>query len=399
MSGFRFVAVLVTVLWLAGCGGRDDGRIALGPDDQAAAEDELYPAFRAIQVDVEPPGEALDALFRAAFEPLQAGLPEGASPVLWTTGEADADAGCLAGGRIFVTQGLLAWIEHPDELTGALAAALGQCPAARRAWEARDRAELAPVDGEHALLARYRDYRLPENAALMAQLMLRGCGGRDCFAAATERLEAAGRSADGLARLGQRLAAQRPDAAWLDRLGRRAFPPAAAAVGNGLAGVLDDVHAKREGLGQLAEVKRAMYAGELGDAYRRVLRARRALDNEFEAELVFAELSLLNYHPDSAERSIERLLATGRELPQADFLWGVQAAQSRRVELGRQRLEASLSTLPRVFAHFQLAILLHRSWETDAALPHYRIVAAAEPGHPSSAPAASYIAQIEGQGQ
>ncbi len=397
MFRFRFTTGLVLVLLLVACGPRDDGRIGLAPEDQSAADGELYPTFKAIQVDVRPVAEPLAALFLEAWAPLASSLPEGTTVELWTTGEADADAGCLAGGRIFVTQGLLAWIEHPDELTGALAAALGQCPAARRAWEGRARAVLAPVEAEHPLLARYRDYRLAENAALMAQLLLRGCGGRDCVAAAAERLQAAGRGADGLARLGHRLVEQRPEAAWLDRLGTSTFPPAEDATGAGLDGVLDSFHAKREGLGQLASVKRAMYAGDLGDAYRQVLRARRALNNEFEAELVFAELSLLNYHPDSAERSIERLQASGRRIPQADFLWGVQAAQSRQRDVGQRRLEASLETLPRIFAHFQLAILLHRAWENDAALPHYRIVAAAEPGHPSSAPAASYIDQIEGR--
>ena len=397
MFGFRIAAVAAAALLAAGCGERDGARIALGPQDQAAAEAELYPAFRVIQVDVQPPPAPLDALFRTALEPLEPGLPDGSTVELWTTGEADADAGCLAGGRIFVTQGLLAWIEHPDELTGALAAALGQCPAARRAWERRAGATLAPVDGEHPLLQRYRDYRLPDNAALVAQLMLRGCGGRDCFAAAADRLEAAGRSADGLARLGQRVRAARPEAAWLDRLGNPAFPGTPEPGSEHLDGALDAYRAKRDGLGELAAVKRAMYAGKLGDAYRRVLRARRALDNEFEAELVFAELSLLNYHPDSALRSFERLIATGREIPQADYLWGVQAAQSRQRDVGQQRLEASLASLPRISAHFQLGILLHRAWETDAALPHYRIVAAAEPGHPSAAPAAGYIAQIEGQ--
>lgn len=396
MHALRLAAALAVAFLLTACGSSDRERIDLLPEHQAAAEAELYPVFRLIQVDVQAPSAPFDALLDEALAPLQASLPEGARVSLWTTGEADADAGCLAGGQLFVTQGLLAWVEHRDELSAALAAALSLCPTARMAWESRSSAQLAPVSGEHPLLQRYRDYRLPANAALFAQLMNRTCGAGACYDAAVARLQAAGLEADGLNRLGRRIVEQWPESAWLDRLGASEFA-AAAEADDDLSELFGELQAKREGLGALAAVKRTMYAGNLSEAYQNVLRARRALDNEFEAEIVFSELSLLNYHPDSAERSFERVRAMGRELPQSDYLLGVQAAQKRARATGQQYLEASLETLPRLSAHFQLGILLHRAWETDAALPHYRIVAAAEPGHPSAAPAASYIAQIEGQ--
>lgn len=403
MSKFPF-ALLLSLLLIA-CAAEPEPRIALDAEGQAAAEAALYPAFRAIQVDTgEPPAE-LAPLIEGVLAPLRAAVLDGESVQVWLTGEADADAGCLAGGRLFLTRGMLSWIEDRQELAGALAVALGQCPRARAAWQRRADSVLAPVESAHALLLRYRDYRLPDNAAVFEQLTLRGCGSTDCLAAGRALLTGAGQPADGLDRLAARLQASWPDAAWLDRLGGGALAAEAIDASAETVGRMDDgdlrealaAHReRREGLGQLAAVKRAMYAGDLGEAYRQVLLARRALDNEFEAELVFAELSLLNFHPDSAERSLERLAATGRTPPQSDYLWGVQKSQSRARVAGERHLRASLDQLPRISAHFHLGILLHRAGELDAALEHYRVVAEAEPGHPQSAPATSYIAQIEG---
>lgn len=392
-SNFLFLSILVAC---SSPGNLD--RVALEGRDLADAERELYPALGLVHAGFRSPVEGLDAEFDrllTALDPMPEGNPQFRIRV---TAEADVDAGCMAGGLLFVTEGLLAHLRSRDELTGALAVAMQQCPMASRLWRQRDKSSLEPLSAADAsfLEQRYRNYRLPANAAFYRQLTLSGCGESSCLERVSETLDQHGSGSDGLLRLAARLQRDVPDSAWLARTGVVGGGDGRVLDGDGsLAAVLGPYHQRREGLDHLARARHLLISGELREAYRANLRARRELANPLETELMQVELDLTNFHPDNAQRILNKFEVEKIEIPQADFWWGWTHLQLKRRFNARDHFEQSIEVLPRVDAHYHLGGLLRREGELGRAAESLRRVAATGSVHPSAAQAELLLEQLE----
>ncbi|MDT8409771.1 MAG: hypothetical protein RQ741_09260 [Wenzhouxiangellaceae bacterium] len=432
IRAIRLAIAVCALLLLAACApGPDQAEVALAPGDREAAQKWLYPAFEQshgalIELDGTIEAGLLRVLDRLALtgDDAEAAPPAHDYQLVWTA-NADADAGCLADGRIFISRGLLAWLESTDELAGVVAVAMQQCPAASQAWRKRDEARPAPLDLDDPLMLRYRDFRLPANAALYNQLVL-NCRSPGCIEAATGRVRQAGFDAAHLARLAARLRQHRPASAWLARIGERQQGTAGSVDGPIVDHLIDEIadaaadatvdpignlpgdadadefarlvegfRSQREGLVELAAARQLLLDGDLLEAYRANIRARRVLGATPAVLMMQAELDLANYHPDYAQRILQGLEGDGVEILGEHYWWGWTHSQLKRQHQAIEALRQSIRSCPRVSAHYMLAELLVRAGEADEAVEHFRLVAEAGALHPFSASAASRLAQLE----
>ncbi|MCA1779120.1 MAG: hypothetical protein LC637_07000, partial [Xanthomonadaceae bacterium] len=214
------LALSLTLLVLTACGGgRSDVSIGLDGEHAIAAEKRLYPQFELAHGSfVDLPAD-VDLLLGQTLKRLTEAAASEVSYQLQVTAEAEPDAGCLAGGLIFISEGLLAWIASESELTAVTAMAMQQCGQSSAAWRKRDSSRLPEGDFESALMTRYRDFRLPENAALFNQLVASGCDAADCLQASGSTLEQAGIPTEVVLNLGLRIGKAAPRAVWLERSG------------------------------------------------------------------------------------------------------------------------------------------------------------------------------------
>lgn len=388
MTGLRYLAIVAAataLVALPGCQWFDrTPAIILDETDLRDARGQLYPQWLIAQ-DFQPVRpEALNAWIGERLTRLTATSEDIPELEFVITREADADAGCMAGGRLFISQGLLAWVEYPDELDALLALALAACSQASDYWRKRHRGDLLPLEHSQWLMNRYRDFRLKANSGFYNQLVAVGCGrGIHCDEQARQSLFRAGLEDSGLHRLRQRVLAQWPDAAWLSR-----FPGAEPSpVGSGrqdpeLDKLLDVFRARREGLGHAREIRRHWHAGELREAYRAQIRTRRRIDDDWLVMMNQIRLDLTNFHPDYAQRDMQRMSAQFGDHPEDQYWWGRIDTQLRRTPDALTRLNNSLDTLPRVSTHFYLARLLDIGQSPEQAVSHYRQIMVAGPIHP-----------------
>ena len=392
------IAVVLTLLslWLAGCQSEDGDSILLDAEDQAAAEQILYPRFDLAhaaprELDAELQQRLDDMLEKLSAVPESDGSAE---PVfsLVVTAEPDADAGCVAGGRLFVSEGLLAWVQNADELAGALAVAMHQCPRASRLWRQRDGMSLVEFNPESELMNRYIDYRLDANASLFNQAVAAGCGQSDCLSAVTGQLTAAGFEPQALSDLYRRIQQAWPQSAWLERASHQPEPVMGQSADPVWAGLLDDYYARRDGIAELAEVRRQISRGRLHPAYQASLRAMRALGRIYETEMAQAELDLHNLHPYYTERILQRVETQFGAIAHAEYYWGWTHAQLKRRDLARDLLQKSIETLPKVSAHHFLAQEWMLANDHERAISHLNHVLEAGQHHPYAADAEMFLA-------
>jgi len=375
------MAVLVALLLVA-CRSAEPP-VALAPPDQAAAEAELVPRFALAHARWLAPDPALAEVLDAPAERLGAALDPPVSIAVAVNAAPEADAGCLAGGRVWLSEGLLAELSSPTQLAAALAFGVAQCPEASEQWRARAGLALGADRPDSLLAARFRDFRLPANAALYARLTARGCGRRTCDRRVVQLLERIDVAPSAWVELQAHLAAVRPEALLLERSGYAGDAEAALAGPEtaALAGVLAEFHARRDGLRELAASRLSLAGGDLLEAYRAGLRARRQLAPNWRLRLHQAELDLENNHIEYAERILRDIERDGVEIPHADYWWGWVHLGLRQRAPAAARFVASLEVLPRASAHYRLAEAQRRLGRPEAAIANYRRVLAAGPLH------------------
>ncbi|GEM_PF-4722237 len=391
-----WLLILLLAAFMAACQSDQAQRIVLSEQDQAAAIDSLYPRFdlaHAAPIELQP---ELQQLMDGVLDNLAAQfLPDAAERpfTLVVTAEPDADAGCIAGGRLFVSKGLLSWIENADEMAGVLAIALHQCAAASQSWRQRDRQQLVAFEENSELMTRYIDYRLNANASLFNQAVLRGCGSADCSSVVQPLLEAAGYQPAALSTLAGQLQQAWPLAPWLERTGIDGS--IAANEENRIdpewARLLIDHYNNRFGYERFAEVRRQISLGELILAYRASLDAMRELGRTYETSLLQAELDLHNLHPYYSERIFRRIEADHGEIIHGDYYWGWAHAQLKRRDQAIEMLNNSIEILPKVSAHHFLGQQYILENNLDLADQHLNHVLEAGPSHPYSADAEMFL--------
>lgn len=384
-------------LFSAGCDliGNRDG-VMLDEADAAAVETTLIPRFLILQdLQAEIP-DALEEDIVAVAAEISAAMREDVDLQVLVTREPDADSGCLAGGRLFISRGLLSWIRDRHELAGALALSATACASTSARWRSRHEQGLPVLDESDPLMQRYRDYRLAANAPLYNQVVATGCGaGADCRAQAAQWLLAAGHTESGLDRLQRRVDAGWPDSAWLAR-----FP---ASGDDGVRGsdrpasgsAYATANGWREGLEALVVSRNGVDSGDLRTAYQAHNRARNALDTDWAVRMNDIRISLANLHPENSQREMRTLEALWGDHPHSSYWWGMIQIQLRSTANGVQRLEESLEVLPRASAHYQIGRYMEFRQRPDRAVAHYRAVTAAGSLHPDAGSAAVRLAVLE----
>jgi len=378
--------MLICLFAVTACSGGSDKPVSLDAEDQKSADERLYPQFdiahgRPIELAPEL-RQRVDQIFLRVLDSTSETLNQQQYSLV-ITAEPDADAGCLAGGRIFVSEGLLAWTRHPDELAAVFVLASAQCATASSLWRERDQVELAEFDSASQLIARYIDYRVLSNAALFNQLVNRGCGKSDCIDAGSEQLALAGIASGPIERLAARLHRAWPNSVWLERVGLESITASESdELDESWQQLIEPHTTKLTGLGGLAEARRMISAGNLTEAYRAVRTARRALGKTLQTELMQAEVDLHNRHGFYSERIFEELESTYGELPHRNFYWGWAYAQANRGTHGLNELNESLSTLPKVTTHYYIGMMHLRRRMTEEALDSLQRVVEAGEGHP-----------------
>jgi len=375
--------LLVLVALLMGCGGAADmSKVALGEGEQAEVRDWLLPRF---ELAVAPRRELADGVARGldgARQKLNASAGDGVNYDVRVIDDPDIDAGCLPGGLVWLSEGLLAVARDRDEVIGALVFASRMCPAASRLWRQRDDARLVEDRENHWLYQRYRDYRLPANAPLYNLMVTASCS-RACAHGLDEQILAAGVEPDAWRRLLVRIHELSPDAALLLRLDHDRIPLTTPEGGSGPADDwLASFHQRRDALLELADSRRHLWADSLLEAYRAGLRARRQLPDSLRLQLHQAELDLANRHPDYGQRILKALQKSGETIPHAGYWWGWVHLDLRRREEAEVSLKKSLDELPRVTAHYRLGDALLRLRRLDEARTHYNTVLEAGELHP-----------------
>lgn len=371
---------MVLVLIAAGCGRTEPGGapVALAESESQEVSEWLVPRFELVHWPLDDLPADASAALDALGSRLSADGPTG--PEVRVTRDPDPDAGCLPGDRIWVSEGLLSVVPGEAELAAALAIALAGCDDANRLWTRR--ADLAlPPDRDDVLAARYRDFRLDANALLYTLLTGAQCDDSGCAASARAALDRAGFGGAALDRLLLALRADHPEAAltWRTRaLASRGVRPAPQTTPQWL----QPFAMQREGLAELAASRRFLSRGELLEAYRAAIRARRRLPDDLRLRMHQAELDLANNHIEYGQRILMELEADGQIVPHADYWWGWVDSRQRRFERAAERLSASIEALPRASAHWRLGEVLNRLDRKVQALKHYQTVLQAGPRHP-----------------
>lgn len=369
---------------MVGCG-RGPGNLApLNAEERTRVEAELLPRFERMhgaRIAVSPAAEqGLNGLLQQLLSGSQKTRAPEAFQV-WVTQVPDIDAGCLPGGTLWLTEGLVAELDNPVLLAAAMAWGLVQCPAADRAWRDREDLRLPPDRDGDPLAARYRDFRLNSNALLYTLLTAIGCPVRRCELELRQRLNTAGFGEAAWDQLLTVLRADHPQAALVIRTQMFAATGASEAEASAPAW-LAEFTPRRDGLVALAESRRRLDAGALLEAYRAGLRARSLLEDGPQVQMHQAELDLTNRHFEYGQRILERLERDGHEVPHADFWWGWVHVSLRRREQAVEHFERALDQLPRVSAHYRHAEALRRLARYDQAERNYRKVLEAGPLHP-----------------
>ena len=367
--------LIVLGICLVGCGeaGRSD-RVALDEADRLAVEEWLLPRFElAVASGIalsQPVAAELDrAMGRVALL-----AEEGETYDLRVIDDPDIDAGCLPGGLIWLTEGLLAVVGDRDEALAAIVYASSKCADSNRMWRQRADAELVADRENNPIYLRYRDYRLHANAPLYNLMVTSGCD-RDCASALDGRILAVEGDTGAWRRLIARAVALSPDSALAWRIGSMQVPSTntATAAADGEEW-LAQFHQRREALLELAASRRSLWARDLLPAYRAGLRARNALPDSVRLQLHQADLDLTNRHPEYGQRILVALEDEGKQIPHAGYWWGWVHLNLRRRPEAAASLEQSIEELPRVSAHYRLGDALLRMHRREEARAHYNVV-------------------------
>ncbi|MGB0513844.1 MAG: tetratricopeptide repeat protein, partial [Wenzhouxiangellaceae bacterium] len=314
---------------------------------------------------------------------------------VWVIDDPDIDVGCLPGGLVWLSEGLLALARDRGEVLGALVFASRLCPAASQLWREREHSRLVDDRENHWLFQRYRDYRLPSNAPLYNLMVTAACD-RGCAAGLDQDMQAVDGDPDAWRRLLARVQALSPDAALLLRLNRDQVPLVEPEGGaSAPSDWLQPFHQRRDALLELAQSRRKLWADSLHEAYRAGLRARRQLPDSLRLQLHQAELDLANRHSEYAQRILENLQRDGYEIPNAGYWWGWVHLNLRRREQAASQLEQSLEQLARVSAHYRMGEALFRLHRRDEARMHYNTVLQAGPLHPEHIRAQARLDSME----
>lgn len=385
--------ITLAAVVLAGCQLGGDESVSLDAEDQASAEQVLYPRFDLAHAAPRELGAELQQKLDEVLNQLVSGSETTTEAAfdLVVTAEPDADAGCMAGGRLFVSEGLLAWVQTADELAAALAVAMHQCPRASRLWRQRDGMSLVEFNPESELMNRYVDYRLNANASLFNQAVAAGCAQADCVGAVSGPLAAGGFAPQALSDLYARIQAAWPQAAWLERVALEPQPPSGQSSDPIWVRLLKEYAAKRDGLAELAEIRRQISRGRLHPAYQASLRAMRALGRTYETEMMQAELDLHNLHPYYTERILQRVETQFGAIAHSEYYWGWTHAQLKRRDLARELLLRSIEILPKVSAHHFLAQEWMLMNDHELAIQHLNHVLEAGQHHPYAADAEMFL--------
>ena len=368
-------AAILFFAFLAGCGdaGRSE-RVALDEADRLAVEEWLLPRFELAVAPSLELAAPVAAEFDTVMERIAVLAEQGVAYDLRITDDPDIDAGCLPGGLIWLSEGLLAVVRDRDEALAAIVFASSKCADSNRMWRERDDAELVADRENDPIYLRYRDFRLRANAPLYNLMVTSGCD-RDCATALDGRILAVDGDTGAWRRLLARAVALAPDSALAWRIGSMGVPTndsgASAAEGEEwLAGF----HERRDALLELATSRRALWARDLLPAYRAGLRARRALPDSVRLQIHQAELDLTNRHPEYGERILVGLENKGKQIPHAGYWWGWVHLNLRRRPEAAASLEQSIEVLPRVSAHYRLGDALLRMHRHEQARAQYNIV-------------------------
>ncbi len=406
----RLVCLLLASLsWSMTACASDSG---LSEQDLEQATETLLPQFLAIHDQRIAQADELTA--RA--EALLAGLGMDQEPELLLTHETDADAGCLAGHWVYLTQGLLLYIETIDELAAALALGATACAHTAGLWRNRAAAEPDPINADNQLFHRYRDFRLARNAAFYNQLVAIGCGEqRDCADQARSLTEQAGHSSAALDALSARVRETWPDAALFARFDLTPLPAADdSAEQNGReadneadneeGGDNGDNHAESNGdayrdgetaadsqdepaeasiellnnpfrqdaeaYRHLRDAGREYFDGDLLSAYRSIDAARSIIGNLWPVRIAQMRTDLANAHGYYAERDKGVLEEDGYKVAEHDYVRGVSMMLHRLYAAGVPHLRASLDVVPRVSTYFYIGRFYRLTREFDIARPY-----------------------------
>ena len=375
-------ALIFLALMLSGCDGGAAEVIALNEQDQAAAEAVLYPRFDLAHA---APRE-VDAQLQQKLDEVLANLipePDGESDQadfsLRVTAEPDADAGCIAGGRLFVSEGMLAWVQNADEMAGVVAMAMQQCPRASQLWRDREGMTLIEFDEQNELMFRYIEYRLNVNASLFNQAVASGCGNQDCLQKVFDQLTTAGYEPQAVSGLYARIQQAWPESIWLDRVSLTVAGSEGSSADVEWTQLVDVYAEQRDSFADLAEARYHMSRGDLHSAYQPMLRLKRSLGRTYATEMMIAELDLHNNHPDDAMRTLQRVEQNYGEIPHADFYWGWAHAIKRNRRPARERLTASIETLPKVVTFYHLGRIYFEIRDEASAVEQFKRAVEAGP--------------------
>ena len=355
------------------------------PEVDPLVEQRLVPAFLAAQ-DLElQPSDSLELWLDRDLEALTDALESAPALRVMITNQADADAGCLPGWRLYLSRGLVARMEHFEELRAALALALTACDHADRTWAGRSGGELPEAGSGGALDERFRDFRVETGYALFPMLAATPCrveGG--CREQAAEWLGRTGYRVTALQALLHRVESEWPDASVIERFGsgnRRFLGPD---LSDPFVGGLEAIHEEREAMDHLRRARRDLLNGDNLQALRGVRRARETTHNPWLVAMVAMEAHLAGLQPESALRELEGLLAHRPDFPLESYYRGIALMQLGEEEESRAELEDSLELLPRISTHYTLGLLHESAGRTELAARHFGQAATGDDSHPQA---------------
>lgn len=386
----------LAALLCLGCGGHTESPVTLSTEDEAAARGWLREHFTGIHDHEFELRDELNVHIDAALAALAARLEPVQELSVLRVNNPDADLGCIAGGQLFLTVGLLAFVEHPDELAGALALASTACDEANEDWVRRADGELPELDLYDPLMIVYRDLRLREQAPLYRQLVRRGCArGRDCQHQAHDWLAAAGIDPAGLDRLLARIGESWSDAAVIFRFDGYPESPGEIDTDEDFQALVAPYTAMREMLSRVRDARWVLLTGELIEAYRANLPAYADDGGSWLPRIMQARLDLVNVHPEYTRRELRKLEDVYTDVPNLDLYRGISRWQRNRIAEAAPHLEASVEARPTVSGHYYLGRIFELRNEPEQAVMHFRIAQQGGEIHPYSRDAANRLATLD----
>ncbi len=361
------------------------------------AEERLYPAFGVIHDLEYEPEEALAGIRDEVLEALREARrsdEDDAALSLVVVHNPDADAGCLAGGRLFISHGLATRLENTDEFRSVMALAATACGQASEIWADREQIGLPEDEEQGWLVRRYADYRLDSRAALYRQLVARGCGdGLDCRSRAEEWLGSMGSPAEAMDAVFHRIESEWPDAAVLERFGPARSEQEGAGEDSSWQSAIEPLVEIQPFMDGLRTTQQRLVEGNVSEAHSRIIRARRAAEHpRWLSNLTYMRMNLANRHPEYAARDLQRILDEQPDYPMEAYYRGMAELQMGRRGAGRDLLAESLEVLPRVSSHYYLGLTLARLRDPEGAKEHFRRASTAGAFHPDHS---DIIARLE----